>query len=685
MAQKPIGYYGEFRPTGVDQSAARRFQALAGLADQVGDIAFQIGAKKAEQVGAEEGEKAGFEAAKNLSTPGAEAPKTRKGFLASMSIQDQAYNTALKSGYLAQVSTDAREQISRISAQYPNDQKAFQANARQYTQGLLQGVGDDFRDDIEATVNNYVANAETSVFKNEIIKNRASAEASVRSRLDGLLLEINEVSSGGDREQAENSLLEYQTLISSQVAIEAIDLDVAESKIRIARNKLESGLLKSELQPDLESNNHADAYKKLQAFDRPESFTPDEWESFKANAGSTISRDQSIYNASKTVADQEAKNSFKDYARAKGAGFEVSPEETAKIEALAAEYPEFQKAFALIQDVEAFSLNNAEDRSRKIQEGQTGNIEDSAEFAAMVTANTEINKMAEEDAYTLGVNQSIIEKVDFDPSEPNTLEQRVLQASALSEHYGVEASPLTNPELLTLTSALPKMTPDEKVVLAETLAIAPELWGDIAKKGGGTFAMAGATGDRNVMSAVFRGQELIENKLVAPIKPSDYLGSFTDMVGGVYLAEDAMNVKNASLAYYATMGAEGYDSELFEDAVTAVTGGIAEINGFKIELPRGVGSEVFSDFIDHLEPGTVAAMGGVRGMTDEEAAETIRRSALIGVKSGGYRIESNLGTLLNEDGSVFILNWDDEQAEMNEIRNKKRRNENISNPRGRIR
>jgi hypothetical protein len=28
MAQKPIGYYGEFRPTGVDQSAARRFEAL---------------------------------------------------------------------------------------------------------------------------------------------------------------------------------------------------------------------------------------------------------------------------------------------------------------------------------------------------------------------------------------------------------------------------------------------------------------------------------------------------------------------------------------------------------------------------------------------------------------------------------------------------------------------------------
>ena len=641
MAQKPIGYYGEFRPTGVDQSAARRFQALAGLADQVGDIAFQIGAKKAEQVGAEEGEKAGLEAAKNLSTPGAEAPKTRKGFLASMSIQDQAYNTALKSGYLAQVSTDAREQISRISAQYPNDQKAFQANARQYTQGLLQGVGDDFRDDIEATVNNYVANAETSVFKNEIIKNRASAEASVRSRLDGLLLEINEVSSGGDREQAENSLLEYQTLISSQVAIEAIDLDVAESKIRIARNKLESGLLKSELQPDLESNNHADAYKKLQAFDRPESFTPDEWESFKANAGSTISRDQSIYNASKTVADQEAKIEFANYARAKGTGFKVSEEEEVRIQAMVAGNPELAKGYVLIQELESFSVSSAADRSRMIERGQTGDIEDSPAFAAMVTAHSQINQLAKKDAYTLGVDQGFIKPKDiivFDPSDQSTLEQRMLQADALSKHYGVEASPLSDPELLTLTNAIPQMTPEEKVVLAETLAVAPELWGDIAKKGGGTFAMAGATGDLNVMSAVFKGQELIENKLVAPIKPSDYLGSFTDMVGGVYLAENAMNVKNASLAYYATMGAEGYDPELFEDAVTAVTGGIAEINGFKIELPRGVDSEVFQDFIDDLEPGTVASMGGIRGMTDEQAAETIRRSALINLINPRGRI-----------------------------------------------
>ena len=36
--QEPIGFYGQFTPTGVDQSGARRMQALAGLAEQVGGM-----------------------------------------------------------------------------------------------------------------------------------------------------------------------------------------------------------------------------------------------------------------------------------------------------------------------------------------------------------------------------------------------------------------------------------------------------------------------------------------------------------------------------------------------------------------------------------------------------------------------------------------------------------------------
>ena len=53
MAKQPrqqrVGFYGEFRPTGVDDSAARRMQALAGLGATVASVAEQFGIAKAER------------------------------------------------------------------------------------------------------------------------------------------------------------------------------------------------------------------------------------------------------------------------------------------------------------------------------------------------------------------------------------------------------------------------------------------------------------------------------------------------------------------------------------------------------------------------------------------------------------------------------------------------------------
>jgi|TARA_R110000824_G_scaffold80556_2_gene202602 hypothetical protein len=159
VAQKPIGYYGKFTPTGVDQSAGRRFEALAGLAGQVGDIAFKIGAKKAQERGEGEGLTAGQTAAKSqdaariegkklesdfakIKTPTEEqlvefeenkealasstlAPNKRDGFLSALSIQDQAYNRAMEGAYLASMQIDVQNNINRIAAEHPNNPQAF--------------------------------------------------------------------------------------------------------------------------------------------------------------------------------------------------------------------------------------------------------------------------------------------------------------------------------------------------------------------------------------------------------------------------------------------------------------------------------------------------------------------------------------------------------------------------------
>jgi len=242
MAQKPIGYYGEFRPTGVDQSAARRFEALAGLADQVGDVAFQIGAKRAEKIGAEKGEKAGRAAAERLAKPqpevgppeDVEPPKTKKGFLASMSIEAQAYNAAMKSAYLSQISTDAKEQVERIAAQYPDDVQAFQSNIQQYSQGLLQGVSDEFRESAEATISNYIANAETAVFKNEVAKNRAIANSSRQLAINLHNDDAAEMARSGDTAQALVNQKSHDLVIDSMVA----SGDLAPDKAQDAKDLL---------------------------------------------------------------------------------------------------------------------------------------------------------------------------------------------------------------------------------------------------------------------------------------------------------------------------------------------------------------------------------------------------------------------------------------------------------------
>ena len=49
MAIKRIDYYGRFEPTPVDESTARRFQALAGLANTVSETAIRIGERALEK------------------------------------------------------------------------------------------------------------------------------------------------------------------------------------------------------------------------------------------------------------------------------------------------------------------------------------------------------------------------------------------------------------------------------------------------------------------------------------------------------------------------------------------------------------------------------------------------------------------------------------------------------------
>jgi hypothetical protein len=213
MAQKPIGYYGEFRPTGVDTSAARRFEALAGLANQANDIAFNIAAKKR----AEQGEKAGMAAGIKAAEDGTRIEK-EKGFLSSISIYDQAKNKAVEASYVSSIATDARENIARLAEESNGDPKVFNTRSTEYLKGLRGGISEDFQDIVQLAIDPVVAagraqiQSEYSARQDQEVNDALILEA--QSALDFSIRQADL----GDQESATGSLFLAHESIQARVA-----------------------------------------------------------------------------------------------------------------------------------------------------------------------------------------------------------------------------------------------------------------------------------------------------------------------------------------------------------------------------------------------------------------------------------------------------------------------------------
>ena len=211
--RKPIGYYGQFTPTGVDESAARRYRALAGIAEDVGQMAFKIGASKAQEAGQRAGAIAGEKAVEEGIDP-----EKKEGLLSSLSIYDQSYNNAMESAYLAGITTDAKLGLERLATENPDDSQMFKERADQYVSGIIGGVPEEYRDLVESTINNYANQAGNSVYKNEIARNRNEAESAIQLAINLHRDEAAKNARDGDEAQALLNTQHHDLLIDSMVA-----------------------------------------------------------------------------------------------------------------------------------------------------------------------------------------------------------------------------------------------------------------------------------------------------------------------------------------------------------------------------------------------------------------------------------------------------------------------------------
>jgi len=131
MAQKPIGFYGKFTPTSIDNTVGNRFKALAGLSSEVGQLAVGIGKAKAEEAAPEQAERAVAKAREE----GTELEKR-----SALSWGGTTYNNAAVGAYYSVITSDMENAILDSKANNPDDLVAYQTEVDAKISGLLKNA-----------------------------------------------------------------------------------------------------------------------------------------------------------------------------------------------------------------------------------------------------------------------------------------------------------------------------------------------------------------------------------------------------------------------------------------------------------------------------------------------------------------------------------------------------------------
>lgn len=284
------------------------------------------------------------------------------------------------------------------------------------------------------------------------------------------------------------------------------------------------------------------------------------------------------------------------------------------------------------------------------------------EQAERLLAN--IQTQAEKDPLSLGAELGLIELNPISEGDDVTeaIRQRVDAAELMADHFGVTPKYLTAAEAAQTVNQIKQLNPLEKANLALGMnEMPPGVFSQIAENNEPTFAMVSAIGDLNIGLAVFEGEALIRDNLVQMPNREELRTVFNETVGDVYGERDRQAVLAAAKGYYAYAATDrnDFDEDEFKQAIQTVTGGITEINGSKVQLPRDVDADTFEDFVNRFTPEMVKKFGGVQNLTNEEAAEAIQDLQLESDADGVYFVLQAGAPLMNKQGEPFTIVWDD--------------------------
>ena len=656
---KPFNEQVNIQPQTISTGQPQLLQSLSQKLDDFSSFAAQKVATKQIEAATIQGQQAGLEQQKS----GGQLELKEETFIGG--ISKKAFNSAAREGYVKSLENDIREGINTISTDNADNLMGFNDAINAFAKTTLNNVDPSIRAQVELSIDAKVSN------------NRPRIAAAESKELERIANDENEAAADGSRMDAVDAAYEgngeaaaHAMAIATDSITQRTDTDskAKQDAIKQLNTEVKEAQLSKSIDTVYDSEGGNAAISMVEKLKKPAGMELSSWESFIASQRANVNRKDARKKAQEAIDLKLGAQQLQKYKTAKSLGFSVDPKEEAQLNNLVAG-TDLQKKKRIIDETAQFSVMSSNDRRSVLSAAQTGSLDDVDGFAAAFKADQEINKLAQEDGYSLGVKQGLVPATTLDINDPESFSVRLDQAELLSSHYNVDVSPLSDGEATALSDSIPNMTPDEKIFLATTLSQSPAIWGQLDKKNAGQFAMAGATGDYPVMSAIFKGQELLKQKLVKAPKQGDYLSDFNDYVEGVYGPKDRKAILDAAISHYSFTSSAAidgdYDSGDFESSIEAVTGGISKVNGYKVALPRGVSDDDFDDFIDELQPETIEGMGGVANYSNDEAIKAIQRGRIRSIGDNQYMVETDGGTLFGDNGEPFIFGYSLDTASTN--------------------
>ena len=676
--QQPIGFYGKFQPTGVDNSAAQRMQALAGLGETVAglsSLAKQFGVAKAEEAAPEQALQAVEEA--RIVDP--ETGKVSYGEIAQRKGwgANVYENTVIKAQY-AQRKTDTTIRLNEIAVDFADDPVGYETAAKAYYDATVDSAPIEIRQDLRSAMGPRISSNFETINANFVANAEKESIASLDTSIEVSLIDLENLAANGEDQLVAEELPTLFEIIDARGEADPL-YDVKGAKNKVTNILHEQKTLKT-LNDIADKDGIPAAMTALEEFQDkplPQGYSQADLRSFTVSAQQDLSRKNSRINASAKVATKEAQKQAQDYVVARGLGMPISAQERETVYA-GAKGTVLEETLILADEVGDFALQSNATRSAILESAKQGGLVRADAYNAMLRSNSEVNAQARKDGISLYVQQGLDEQIDFNPNiladDPATPEDELAlnqqafidreeQAQRASEHYGVKVSPLTAPEANALSNTITQMTPVEKTGLVNLFGSASSVWGQIAENNQGVFAQAAASGDLVVQQTIFKGQDLLANKLVPTLSQADgYLTDFNRMVGNVYGPNDKRDTLDAALNYYygsLDSGEDQYNSSKFKSAVQAVTGGIDKLRGYQTQLPRGVSDYDLDIYFESLGSFELIDQGYNIAPKDlDVAVDAVRNGQIKAIAGqGNYNIYGrDGGVIVNADGTPVVFN-----------------------------